>query len=192
MQAHNIIGIVEAAWDLSETTEEALRSIARAAAGVIARGPIAVAELDSDAPSGSTGVYFERADDRYVSSFAEWQREVPTDMHRLARSLSPRAVQFRPELRGQLPAPLHSLVHELFPLCLLANTGDGGGLHIAFGNPELGEWRPARLSSFHEIAAHLAVAWRLRKALRAAMAPGFGAERWPSASTVTVGAEPSP
>ena len=186
MQGHNIIGIVEAACDLSETTEEALRSIARAAAGVIARGPIAVAELD-DAGSGSSGVYFERADDRYVSSFAEWQRELPTNMHRLARSLGPRAVQFRSELRGQLPAPLQSLVHELFPLCLLANTGDGGGLHIAFGNPELGEWRPARLSSFHEIAAHLAVAWRLRKALRA-----FGAERCPSTGTATVGAGASP
>lgn len=189
MQGHNIIGILEAACDLSKTTEEALRSIARAAAGVIARGPIAVVDL-GDAGSGSTGVYFERADDSYVSSFAEWQREVPTDMHRLARCLGPRAVQFRAELRGQLPTRLQSLVHELFPLCLLANTGDGGGLHIAFGHPELGEWRPARLSSFHEIAAHLAVAWRLRKALRAATAPAFAAERHPGAATA--GAEAPP
>jgi DNA-binding NarL/FixJ family response regulator len=192
MQGHNIIGILEAACDLSETTEEALRSIARAAAGVITRGPIAVVDLDSDAPSGSSGVYFERADDSYVSSFAEWQREVPTNMHRLARSLSPCAVQFRTELGRQLPARLLGLVHELFPLCLLANTGDGGGLHIAFGHPELGEWRPARLSSFHEIAAHLAVAWRLRKALRAATAPGFAAERHAGADTVTAGTEAPP
>src|SRR5262245_50794123 len=157
MQAHNIIGIVEAAFDLSETGEEALRSIARAAAGVIARGPIAVAELDSDAPAGASRVWFERADDSYVSSFAEWQRAAPTSMHGLARCLGPLAVQLRTELCG-LSARLQTLAHQVFPLCLLANTGDGGGLLVAFGNPELAEWRPARLSSFHDVAAHLAVA----------------------------------
>lgn len=170
MQGNHIIGIVEAAFDLSNTTEEALRSIARAAAGVIARGPIAVAEFDSEA-SGASRVCFERADDRYVTSFAEWQREAPRDIHRRARSLAPRAVQFRTELCGQLPPGLQTLAQDVFPLCLLANTGDGGGLHVAFGTPESGEWRPARWSSFHEIAAHLAAAWRLRKALCAAMAP---------------------
>jgi DNA-binding NarL/FixJ family response regulator len=191
MQGNNIIGIVEAAFDLSETTEEALHNIARAAAGVIARGPIAVAELDRDDPSGSSRVCFERADDSYVSSFAEWLREAPIHIHQLARSLSPRAVQFRPELCGQLPARLQTLAHQVFPVCLLANTGDGGGLHVAFGNPE-GEWRPARLSSFHQIAAHLAAAWRLRKALRAAMPPVFGAERRQSAGIATDGAGASP
>src|SRR5262249_50319021 len=82
----------------------------------------------------------------------------------------PRAVQLRAELlrEQQLSVELHALAHQLFPLCILANTGNGRGLHITFGNPDLNEWRPGRLTSFHEIALHLAVAWRLRTALNAA------------------------
>ena len=129
MQAHQIIGIVKAASNLSETPQEALRSIARAAAGVIARGPVAVVELDSGAAPGPGQVWFERADESYVSSFAEWQREAPAHIHRPACLLSPRAVQRRTDLRAQLPAVLQTLAHRVFPLCILANTGDGGGLH---------------------------------------------------------------
>lgn len=167
MQAHNIIGIVRAACDLSQTTEEALRSIARATASVISRGPIGVAELDSGAPFGCTRVWFERADERFVSSVAVWLRETPADLHRLARSLGPRAVQFHTEQHAPLPATRQALAHPALPLWLLANTGDGGGLHIVFGNLELAEWRPERLTSLHQLAAHLAMAWRLRKALDA-------------------------
>jgi len=177
MQDPNIIGVVEAAYNLSETTQEAMRSIARAATNVIARVPIAVAEFDGDSPRGPTQVWFERADDSYVSYFADWQREVPAAIHRLVLSLSPRAVRFCTELCEQLPAALQTLAHQVFPLCILANTGDGGGLHIAFGNPDLSEWRPGRLTSLHGIALHLAAAWRLRRALNAtAMVPQFAAE----------------
>jgi DNA-binding NarL/FixJ family response regulator len=192
MQEHHLIGIVEAAYNLSETTQEAMRSIAQAATSVIPRGPVAVAEFDGDASRGPIRAWFERADDSYVSCFAAWQREAPATIHRLALSLSPRAVQFRAELSERLPAALQTLANQLFPLCILANTGDGGGLHIAFGNPELSEWRPTRLTSFHESAAHLAAAWRLRRALNAAaVAPGFAAELHRHAG-ITGGAEAPP
>jgi DNA-binding NarL/FixJ family response regulator len=190
MQEHNIIGIVEAAYNLSETSAEAVRSIARAATSVITRGPIAIAAFGSGIPLGRTRVWFERADDIYVSRFAEWQREAPATVHRLALSFSPRAVQFRTSLCELFPAALQTLANRLFSLCILANTGDGGGLHIAFGNPDLDEWRPGRLVSFHQSAAHLAAAWRLRKALgAAAAATGFAAESIRNAGITGTGEE---
>lgn len=192
MQEHHLIGIVEVAYNLSETNQEVMRRIARAATSVIARGPIAVAEFDGGAPLSSTRVWFERADDGYMSDFADWEREVPAAIHRLTRSLSPRVVQFSTGLCKQLPPAIQALAHQVFPLCILANTGDGGGLHIAFGNPDLSEWRPTRLASLHEIALHLAAAWRLRRSLSAiAMVPGFAAERQ-DASIAGTAAEISP
>ena len=183
MQEHNIVGIVEAAYNLSETASEAMRSIARAATSVITRGPIAVVAFGSGAPSGTTRVWFERADNVYVSCFTEWHREAPATFHRLALSLSPRAVQSYTRPCEQLPAGLQALAHRLFPLCILANTGEGAGLHIAFGNPDLNEWRPTRLTSFHESAAHLAAAWRLRTSLSAAaVVPASVAESLQNAS----------
>lgn len=193
MQDPSLIGIVEAAYNLAETTQEAMRSIARAATSVIARAPIAVAEFDGYAPRGPTQVWFERADDSYVSCFAEWQRDVPAATQQRVLSLSPRAVRFRSELCEQLPEALHPLAHQVFPLCILANTGDGGGLHIAFGNQDLSEWRPTRLTGFHEIALHLAAAWRLRRALSAAaMVPGFAAALRRNTSIAGIAAEISP
>lgn len=193
MQDHHLVGIVEAAYNLSETTQEAMRSIARAAASVIARGPVAVVEFDGDRPPSSAQVWFERPDDGYVSYFADWQREAPAAVRRLALSLSPRAVQFSAELCGQLPVALRTLACQVFPLCILANIGDGCGLHIAFGNPDLSEWRAARLINFHEIALHLAAAWRLRKVLSAAaMVPGVAVEPRPDAGVTGTAAEVSP
>lgn len=193
MQEHDIIGIVEAAYNLSETTQEVMCSIARAATSVIARGPIAVAEFDGNASRGPIRVSFERADDTYVSCFAKWQREAPVTIHRLALSLSPRAVQLGTALCERLPATLQTLAHQLFPLCILANTGDGGGLHIAFGHPDLSAWRPTRLTGFHDSAAHLAAAWRLRRALNAAgVVPGFAAELRRDPGITGTGGEASP
>lgn len=185
MQEHHFIGIVKAAYNLSETDQEMMRSIARAATGVVPRGPVVVEVLDGNTPPGSTRVWFERADYSYVMRFAEWQCTASAAIRRLALSLGPCTVQFR-ALCGQLPAALRDLAHQLFSLCILASTGDGGSLHIAFGNPDLNEWRPTRLISFHEIALHLAAAWRLRKALNAAALPhselpaGAGVEASPA------------
>jgi DNA-binding NarL/FixJ family response regulator len=170
MQEHHFIGVVKAAYNLSETDQEAIRSIAQAAASLVPGGPVIVAAYDGEMALDSTRVWFERADERDVTRFAEWQRMVPLGIRQLALSLEPRAVQLRGEMlrEQQLPAALHALAHQLFPLRVLANTGDGRGLHIAFGNPDLIEWRPSRLTSFHEIALHLAAAWRLRTALNTA------------------------
>ncbi|MGH7633061.1 MAG: helix-turn-helix transcriptional regulator, partial [Gemmatimonadaceae bacterium] len=101
-----------------------------------------------------------------IAQFSEWQRMVPLGIRQLALSLEPRAMQLGGELLRE--QQLHALTHQLFPLHILANTGGGRGLHITFGNPDLREWRPSRLTSFHEIALHLAAAWRLRAALNPA------------------------
>jgi DNA-binding NarL/FixJ family response regulator len=122
MQEYHPISIIKAAYNLSKTDQEMMRSIAQAA---------------------------------------------PAAIRRLALSLGPCTVQFPAALCEQLPAALRSLTHQLFPLCILASTEDGVSLHIAFDNPDLSEWRSTRLISFHEIALHLAAAWRLRKALNA-------------------------
>jgi DNA-binding NarL/FixJ family response regulator len=166
MQEHSLIGVVNAAYDLSETDQEAMRSVARAAANLNARGPVIVAAHDGEQPLDSTPVWFERADERDIARFSEWQRMVPMGTRQLALSLEPCAMQLGGELLRE--QQLHALTHPLFPLHILANTGGGRGLHITFGNPVVGEWRPGRLNSFHEIALHLAAAWRLRTALNQA------------------------
>lgn len=170
MQEHYFIGVVHAAYNLSETDREAMRSIAQAAANLVPRGPVIVAAYDGKLPLDSTRVWFERAGQHDVAQFAEWQWLLPVGIRQLVLSLEPCAVQLPGELlpEQQLPAALLALAHQLFPLRILANTGDGRGLHIAFGNPDLSEWRPGRLTSFHEIALHLAAAWRLRTALNIA------------------------
>jgi DNA-binding NarL/FixJ family response regulator len=168
MQEHHLIGIVKAAYNLSKTDQEMMRSIARAATGVVPRGPVVIEVLDGDTLPGAIRVWFERADYSYVARFAEWRCAASAAIRRLALSLGSCTVQFRAVLCEQLPAALRDLAHQLFSLCILASTGDGGSLHIAFGNPDLNEWRPTRLIGFHEIALHLAAAWRLRKALNAA------------------------
>lgn len=191
MQDAQALLIVEAACNLSESTQEAMRGIARAAKGAIARGPVAVARFDTDAQLDPDSVHFERADKSYVSLFLEWQRVAPAAFRRLALSLTPRAIHLHPEACEQLPADLKAMARKLFSLCLMANTGDGGGLHIAFGNPDLREWPPARIHDFHEIALHLAAAWGIRNALNVAAigaelrADGSPSNLSPHASTPT-------
>lgn len=188
MQDHSLIGIVRVAYDLSETDRGAMRSIARAAAGLVPRGPVIVAEYDGEMAADSTWVCCERADERDVARFAEWQRM--TGIRQLALSLGPCVVRLRAESREQPPTALHALTHPSFPLCILANTGDGRGLHIAFGNPDRSEWRSTRLTSFHEIAVHLAAAWRLRTALNAV--GGAGAPRCSEVRTGRDASAPPP
>jgi DNA-binding NarL/FixJ family response regulator len=193
MQDYYLVGIVNAAYDLSETDHEAMRSIARAAANLVPRGPVIVSDHDGETPLDSTRVWFERTDERDVARFAEWQRMAPAGIRQLALSLGPRAVQLRAEPGEPVPAELQAVAHPRFPLCILASTGDGRGLHIAFGDPDLSEWRPTRLVSFHQIALHLAAAWRLRRALNAVtavFAPAAGSH--PSEASTGAGATTSP
>jgi DNA-binding NarL/FixJ family response regulator len=173
-----IFHIIEAAYDLSEGRQKAIRNIAKAATGAIPRGPVTVMHFDSDAQLDPDSVCFERADQEYVSRFLEWQRVTPA-VHQFALSLTPRAIHFRTEACEPLPDELKTMARQLFPLCVMANTGDGGGLHVAFGDPDLREWRPAQVRHFHGIALHLAAAWRLRRVLEVdailpAIAPELG------------------
>src|SRR5215467_7351010 len=117
MQVHYFIGVVHAAYNLSNTDQEAIRSIAQAAASLVPGGPVIVAAYDGEMALDSTRVWFERADERDVTRFAEWQRMVPLGIRQLALSLEPRAVQLRGEMlrEQQLPAALHALAHQLFP-----------------------------------------------------------------------------
>jgi DNA-binding NarL/FixJ family response regulator len=124
-----------------------MRSIAQAATGVVPRGPVVVEVIDGDTERRSTA---------------------PAALRRLALSRGSCTVQLRAALCEQLPAALRDLTHLLSALCIPASTGDGARLPVAFDPPDPSEWRPIRWTSFHELALHLAAAWRLRTALNAA------------------------
>lgn len=192
MQDVQALQIVQAAYNLCESSQEAMKSIARAAANAIPHGPVAVADFAPDAQLEQHSVCFERAGQSYVSRFLDWQQVAPLDIRRFALSLTPRAVPFQPEACEQLPTHLKPMAHSVFSLCVMANIGDGGGLHVTFGHPDLGDWRPARIRHFHEIAKHLAAAWRLRKALSVAtMAPAIAAELHADGSPSTLSPDAS-
>lgn len=192
MQGVQALLILEAAYNLSQSSQETMRDIARAATDTIPHGPVTVAHFAPDAQLDTDSVCFERADRRYVSRFLEWQQVAPLDIRRFALSLTPRAIHFQPETCEQLPTNLKPMAHSVFSLCVMANTGDGGGLHVTFAHPDLSDWRPARIRHFHEIAKHLAAAWRLRKALSiAATAPAIAAELHADGSPSTLSPDAS-
>lgn len=169
--------ILEAAHDLSQSSQETLRAIARTATRATSRGPVVVACYDVDGQLDRHSVHFERADKSYTLRALQWQQIAPLAVRHLALSLTPRAINCQSEAFKQLPGELQARARKVFPLCVMANTGDGGGLHIAFGNPDMGEWPPARIRHFHAIAQHLAVAWRIRTTLNVAnMPPVIAAE----------------
>jgi DNA-binding NarL/FixJ family response regulator len=168
VQRAQVLRFVEAACDPYATTHEALRAIARAAECTIPRGPVAVVDLCGDGPCEPEAVRFERAEPSFVSRFLEWHRELPLSFRRLALALAPGAIRVSHEVYRQLPVESEAAARGLFRLCIVANTGDGNGLHIAFGDPELDAWRPSQLQQLDEIAAHLGAAWRIRTILNAA------------------------
>ena len=67
MQDAQALQILEAAYDLSESSRDAMRGIARAALRAIPDGPVAVARFDSHARLHPDSVHFEGADQDYVS-----------------------------------------------------------------------------------------------------------------------------
>lgn len=169
--------ILEAAYNLSESDPEAMRAIARTATKATPRGPVAIGHFDADAQLDLSSVHFERASKSYVFRFLEWQKIAPAAIRRSALSLAPRAINFHSDVCKQLPTELQAMAREVSPLCVMANTGDGGGLHITFGNPDMGERPAAQMHHFHAIAQHLAAAWRIRKALNVAViAPAVAVE----------------
>jgi DNA-binding CsgD family transcriptional regulator len=165
MQDAQALLILEAAYNLSENGRDAMRDIALAARRALPDGPVAVARFDSHARLDPDVVHFEGADPDYISRFFEWQRMAPVEIRRYTRSLTPRAVSLYSSSCTQLPTHLESLARRIFPLCVIANTGDGSGLYIMFGSPCAREWLPGQLQYFHHLAHHLASAWRVRKAL---------------------------
>lgn len=166
MQDAQALLVLEAAYDLSASSRDAMACIAHAAHRALSDGPVAVARFDSYARLDPDAVCFEGADPDYIARFFEWQRLAPIAVRQHARSLTPRAVSLYSSSCTQLPSELEARARKIFPLYVIANTGDGSGLYIMFGSPSVREWFPAQLGSFQDLAHHLAAAWRIRKALR--------------------------
>lgn len=158
MQDAHVLGLLAIAYDLAACAQDAIRRIARAMARAMPGGPVAVAGFDRDAQLGPGAVQFERADQDYISHFFEWQRSVPHAMRQLQLASAPRVVE---------PAELAVMAPRISPMCMMANTGDGAGIHILFGSPGVREWPPGQRRCLHDIAQHLALAWRLRTSLGA-------------------------
>ena len=196
MQDAQALLILEAAYNLSESSRDAMRGLAQAARRALPDGPVAVARFDSHARLDPDLVHFEGADPDYVSRFFEWQRMAPIAIRQYIRSLTPRAVNLYSSSCTQLPAELEAQARRIFPLCVIANTGDGSGLYIMFGSPCVREWVPAQLQYFQDLAHHLAAAWRIRKALSvpavepASPAAWIAGESPSSASAESPGATP--
>jgi DNA-binding NarL/FixJ family response regulator len=165
MQDAQALLILDAAYDLSVSSRDAMACIARAAHRALPDGPVAVAHFDSHARLDPDAVCFEGADPDYIARFFEWQRLASIAMRQHARSLLPRAVSLFSSSCPQLSSELEARARQIFPLHVLANIGDGSGLYIMFGSPSAREWVPAQLDSFQDLAHHLAAAWRIRKAL---------------------------
>jgi DNA-binding CsgD family transcriptional regulator len=153
------------------------------------RGSVMAACFGADAQLDLRTLHFERAPERYVRGVLEWQRATSLELRWRLLSLPPRVIRYHGTEHGDDHAGEHgddeherptaevrALARELFPLCAMGNTGDGGGLHVAFGDPELGAWPDDRIRPFGAVARHLAVAWRIRTGLQADRALAIGGE----------------
>jgi DNA-binding NarL/FixJ family response regulator len=164
MQDAHVLGVLAIAYDLAACARDAMRRIARAMTRAVPDGPVAVAWFDRGAQLEPGAVQFERADQDYISRFFEWQRSIPIAVRQLQLASAPRVVG-PPFAVDQLPAELEVMVRGVSPMCVMANTGDGAGIHILFGSPGVREWPPGQHHCLHDIAQHLAIAWRLRTSL---------------------------
>jgi DNA-binding NarL/FixJ family response regulator len=143
-----------------------MREVARAALRAIPDGPVAVARFHDGERLQPDWVHFEGADQDYISRFFEWQRLASRRTRENLRALPSHAINFHSIACRVLPTELEAFARRIFPLCVMANTGNGSGLYLMFGSRCVREWLPAQLRDFHEIAQHLAVAWRVRKSLK--------------------------
>jgi DNA-binding NarL/FixJ family response regulator len=160
--------LLEIAYNLAESAHHAVRRIARAARGATPRGPVTVACFTSRAQIDLGAVRFERASKDYMARFFEWQRRVSGEMHELCLAVTPGLVGLPAGAGQPPPAQLESMIHRVSSMCVIANTGDGRGIYILLDHPRAREWSPGQLHHLHEIAQHLAIAWRLRTALAGA------------------------
>jgi DNA-binding NarL/FixJ family response regulator len=166
MQHAEALLLLEIAYNLAHSSRDAMRHIARVVSRAIPRGPVAVACFGSGACIDRSSVEFERAGDDYLSRFFEWQRALPPAIRELHLAIAPGLVDLRSGADPQPPG-LEAMVRGLSPICVIGNTGDGHGVHILLGDSHANEWPSGPLQHLHEIAQHLATAWRLRTALGA-------------------------
>jgi DNA-binding NarL/FixJ family response regulator len=154
------LSILDAALNLTTTGPQAVQGIARAAAALVQRGAVVAWCVDGHGEPVPDAVCFERADQRYVARFLEWQRALPLAIRHRVATLSPRAIHLVPD--RPCTQEIGAMIHGPFSLCILANTGDGGGVHLAFSNPELMIRTVLQFPVFDGLACHLASAWRVR------------------------------
>lgn len=166
MQHTQALLLLETAYHLADSARDAMRRIARVVTSAIPRGPVAVACFGTAAGIDRSSVEFERADDDYISRFFEWQRALLPATRERYLTLAPGLVDFRSGADPQ-PPELEAMVRRVSPMCVIANTGDGHGVHILLGDSRTREWPSGQLQHLHEMAHHLATAWRLRTALGA-------------------------
>jgi DNA-binding NarL/FixJ family response regulator len=114
---------------------------------------------------------FERADHRHVLAFHESLRAIPIALRRSLLALDPTVLDAQSEYVDKLPVRLRADICRMTPLVIMATTGDGGCLSIAFGDPTVRKWPPARIHRLRALAKHLAVAWRTRTVLYTAGIP---------------------
>jgi hypothetical protein len=157
------LSILDAALNLTTPDALAVRGIARAAAALVQRGTIVAWCVDERGEPVPGAVCFERADQPYMERFFEWQRALPPAIRQRIAALSPRAIH-APD--PPYPEDQRAMIHDPFTVCILANAGDGAGVHLAFSDPEM-MTRPVH-PVFDALACHLASAWRVRRGLQCA------------------------
>jgi DNA-binding NarL/FixJ family response regulator len=164
MQKMRELLILRAAYDLSRDRHSTMQGIAKAAARAIPRGPIAVGALGTSTQLDPEAVCFERADPAYISRFRELGASIKAAAHELLGSVDP-GVIVEPADPGCQSPRLQSLASGLVRLCLVANTGDGGGIFIVAGEASVPH--ASALQDLQGLTSHLASAWRIRNALPA-------------------------
>jgi DNA-binding NarL/FixJ family response regulator len=165
MQDSPSLLLLEAAGQLAISRFEVMRGIAQAASALIPQGPIVVAAFDARGALDPGTVQFERADLRQVLRFHDWQRAASPEIRRLLLGLSPGVLTVHADTT---PGPLADYLagaRQLSTLCVMANTGSGGGIHLLAGCTDVQDWSAARIDHLRDVARHVAAAWRIREAL---------------------------
>lgn len=161
MHKTDAISILHAAHDLSQSSHLALRNIARAAVRAIP-GPVVVAALGTNAQIDAASICFEHADQDHVSRFHGLRSQIVAAVQDRIGALAPGIIVNLDQVMCR-SSRFHGIAHELPGLCIAANTGDGGGIYIFAGRPDLRHG--SSLQHLHGLAVQLAAAWRIRNAL---------------------------
>jgi len=171
------LSTVEIACDLSDGVPAVVRRIARTASEAAPHGPIMVCTFGADAFPDPESSCFEKADDNYVRVFTAGSLAMPRALRRELLALPPTVMEPGTAQVERFPAHLRAAVQTTTPLSVLATTGDGGGLCIAFSDPGVWQWKASQFRYLDAMAKHLAAVWRLRAGLTAGkLTAGISAE----------------